>query len=204
MANVNILKVVPPMLLSHHRAKRKREEEKHGVAISLKLRQWIQEIFRTRWFGWTILKNYKQNFPENPRNNRKSQSPNLSVCVRGSQKRRSILSSAALTTVWEIQRVEERTGEEEKEGKRCEGNLYFCYVAEFSYFLSSWLALRWEWIYMSNTEDWRKLRARTDSNGLVRMNPAGLSGPARFPQTLWAVFSRNGWAENFRQPNCVA
>lgn len=88
-----------------------------------------------------------------------------------------------------------------------EVNLYFCYVAVFSYLLSSWLALHIErgYYYMSNTDDWRKLRARTGGNGLVRMNPAGLSGPARFPRTLWAVFrENNSERENFRQSNCVA
>lgn len=138
---------------------------------------------------------YIRNFPENPRDNRKSQSPNLSVYQEIVEKKNT-LSSAALTTVWKIQRVEENAmGGKGEAGVR--GNLYFCYVAEFSYFLTSWLALCWEWIYVSNTEDWRKLRAWTDSNGLVRMNPAGLSGPARFPQTLLAVLKQKRLSGTF-------
>lgn len=190
------------MLLSHHRVKRKQEEKKNTVSrLALTLAVFSRNFSDTLvWLNNS--EKYKRNFPENPRNNCKSQSPNLSVyqeiietkkypklggvndCMRNPTSRKGC-----------VRRKKERKLWEETSISVTLLNFRIFYQADWSYVESG---------CASDTEDWRKLRAWTDSNGLVRMNPAGLSGPARFPQTLLAVFSRNGWAENFRQPNCVA
>lgn len=85
-----------PMLLSHHKVRRTQEEKKNTVS-RLALTSAMNSKHFSDMFGWTILKKYKRNFPEKPRNNRKSQSPNLSVYQEIIE---NTLSSAALTIIW--------------------------------------------------------------------------------------------------------
>lgn len=79
---MNISKVVPPMPLSHREVeKRAQEERKERNTVS---RLASTSAMDTKNFSDTLVwlnnsEKYKRNFPENPRDNRKSQSPNLSV-----------------------------------------------------------------------------------------------------------------------------
>lgn len=188
----NISESFPPTLLSQHRVKR--DAVPRDTDASSTCWQWIQPIFRIRWY---VRRNNSENaqkkFPgksqNSPQATGEEEAPgtlHLSVCreTTGAKKCSGNASSAALNDYvreQRIQRVEENAREEE-ESESAREIFVFRYVAVFSYFLPSWLALHTGrgYMCMHTRKINEELRAWTDSNGLVRMNPAGLSGPARF------------------------
>lgn len=77
--HVNILKVVPPccFLITESKGNKKKKNTVSRSALSSAV---DSRNFSDTLVWLNISEKYKRNFPENPKNTRKSQNPNLSVC----------------------------------------------------------------------------------------------------------------------------